>query len=34
MMQVTGEEGIALEDFVAWQKSVLLDMVLPPAGRL
>lgn len=26
MMQVTGEEGISLEDFVAWQKSVLLDM--------
>jgi hypothetical protein len=34
MMQVTGEEGIALEDFVSRQKSVLLDMVLPPAGRL
>ena len=27
MMQVTGEEGISLEDFVKWQKSVLLDMV-------
>ena len=27
MMQVTGEEGISLEDFVTWQKSVLLDMV-------
>jgi V/A-type H+-transporting ATPase subunit A len=27
MMQVTGEEGITLEDFVEWQKSVLLDMV-------
>ena len=27
MMQVTGEEGIALEDFVIYQKSVLLDMV-------
>ena len=27
MMQVTGEEGIALEDYVTWQKSVLLDMV-------
>jgi V/A-type H+-transporting ATPase subunit A len=26
MMQVTGEEGITLEDFVIWQKSVLLDM--------
>jgi len=26
MMQVTGEEGITLEDFVTWQKSVLLDM--------
>ncbi len=27
MMQVTGEEGITLEDFVTWQKSMLLDMV-------
>ena len=27
MMQVTGEEGISLEDYVRWQKSVLLDMV-------
>ena len=27
IMQVTGEEGITLEDFVDWQKSVLLDMV-------
>jgi V/A-type H+/Na+-transporting ATPase subunit A len=27
MMQVTGEAGITLEDFVTWQKSVLLDMV-------
>lgn len=27
MMQVTGEEGISLEDFITWQKSVLLDMV-------
>jgi len=27
MMQVTGEEGITLEDFLTWQKSVLLDMV-------
>ncbi|MGY6276946.1 V-type ATP synthase subunit A [Methylomonas sp. MgM2] len=27
IMQVTGEEGISLEDFVEWQKSVLLDMV-------
>lgn len=27
MLQVTGEEGISLEDFVTWQKSVLLDMV-------
>lgn len=26
MMQVTGEEGITLEDYVTWQKSVLLDM--------
>lgn len=26
MMQVTGEEGITLEDFVTWQKSVLVDM--------
>ncbi|MGR8981697.1 MAG: V-type ATP synthase subunit A [Gammaproteobacteria bacterium] len=27
IMQVTGEEGISLEDFIDWQKSVLLDMV-------
>ena len=27
MMQVTGEEGITPEDFVIWEKSVLLDMV-------
>ena len=27
MMQVTGEEGITLEDFIVWEKSVLLDMV-------
>jgi V/A-type H+-transporting ATPase subunit A len=27
MMQVTGEEGITLEDYVDWQKSVLIDMV-------
>ena len=27
MMQVTGEEGISLEDFITWQKSVFLDMV-------
>jgi V/A-type H+-transporting ATPase subunit A len=27
MMQVTGEEGISLDDFVTWQKSMLLDMV-------
>jgi V/A-type H+/Na+-transporting ATPase subunit A len=26
MMQVTGEEGITLEDYIIWQKSVLLDM--------
>jgi V/A-type H+-transporting ATPase subunit A len=26
-MQVTGEEGISLGDFVRWQKSVLVDMV-------
>jgi V/A-type H+-transporting ATPase subunit A len=26
MMQVTGEEGITLEDYVDWQKSVLIDM--------
>jgi len=24
---VTGEEGISIEDYVKWQKSVLLDMV-------
>jgi V/A-type H+-transporting ATPase subunit A len=27
MMQVTGEEGITLEDYILWQKSVLIDMV-------
>jgi V/A-type H+-transporting ATPase subunit A len=27
MMQVTGEEGITLGDFVVWQKSMLLDLV-------
>jgi V/A-type H+-transporting ATPase subunit A len=27
MMQVTGEEGITEDDFVTWQKSLLLDMV-------
>ena len=27
MMQVTGEEGISIEDFIVWQKSMLLDMV-------
>ncbi len=27
MMQVTGEEGISLDDFVVLQKSILLDMV-------
>ena len=27
MMKVTGEEGITLEDYVTWQKSVLADMV-------
>jgi len=27
MMQVSGEEGITLEDFIVWEKSVLLDMV-------
>jgi V/A-type H+-transporting ATPase subunit A len=27
MMQVTGEEGISLEDFVTYQKSLLVDMV-------
>jgi V/A-type H+-transporting ATPase subunit A len=27
MMQVTGEEGITIEDFVVWQKATLLDMV-------
>jgi len=26
MMQVTGEEGITLEDYITWQKSMLLDM--------
>ncbi len=27
MMQVTGEEGISLEDFMKWQKATLVDMV-------
>ncbi|MEW6356719.1 MAG: V-type ATP synthase subunit A [Planctomycetota bacterium] len=27
MMQVTGEEGITMEDFIVWQKARLLDMV-------
>ncbi len=27
IMQVTGEEGVTLEDFIDWQKSVLVDMV-------
>ncbi|MFC4993377.1 V-type ATP synthase subunit A [Rubritalea tangerina] len=27
MMQVTGEEGITMDDFVMWQKATLLDMV-------
>lgn len=27
MMQVAGEEGITLEDFIVWQKAALLDMV-------
>jgi len=27
MMKVTGEEGIAVEDYVTWQKAVLVDMV-------
>ena len=27
MMQVTGEEGVSLEDFVTYQKSLFLDMV-------
>ena len=27
MMQVTGEEGTTIEDFLTWQKSVFLDMV-------
>ena len=27
MMQVTGEEGITVEDYVIWQKATLLDMV-------
>jgi V/A-type H+-transporting ATPase subunit A len=27
MMQVTGEEGISIEDYVVWQKATLLDMV-------
>jgi V/A-type H+/Na+-transporting ATPase subunit A len=27
MMQVTGEEGVTLEDYVRWQKATLFDMV-------
>lgn len=27
MIQVTGEEGITIEDYVLWQKAVLIDMV-------
>ncbi len=27
MMQVTGEEGISMADFVLWQKATLLDMI-------
>ena len=27
MMQVTGEEGISIADYLKWQKSLLLDMV-------
>jgi V/A-type H+-transporting ATPase subunit A len=27
MMQVTGEEGISMEDYLMWQKATLLDMV-------
>ncbi len=27
MIQVTGEEGITMSDFLTWQKSVFLDMV-------
>lgn len=27
MMQVTGEEGISIEDYVDWQKATLIDMV-------
>jgi V/A-type H+-transporting ATPase subunit A len=27
MMQVTGEEGISMEDYLIWQKATLLDMV-------
>ena len=26
MMQVTGEEGISIEDYIVWQKATLLDM--------
>ncbi len=27
MMQVTGEEGISLEDYILWQKATMLDLV-------
>ena len=26
-MQVTGEEGVSIEDYILWQKATLLDMV-------
>ncbi len=26
MMQVTGEEGITIEDYIDWQKSTIVDM--------
>jgi len=27
MMQVTGEEGITIEDYIDWQKGTIIDMV-------
>jgi V/A-type H+-transporting ATPase subunit A len=27
MMQVTGEEGITIEDYIVWQKATLVDMI-------
>jgi V/A-type H+-transporting ATPase subunit A len=34
MMQVTGEEGISIEDYLVWQKATLLDMVFLQRGSV